>query len=59
MSDGVLSGPYAIPSVLGVVSALGLFAALLVDGVVEWLAIAAIAIPLVAVAIALRNGWRA
>jgi len=48
---------WAIPSLLGVVSSFGLFAALSVDGATERLALAANAAPLIVVAIVLRNGF--
>jgi len=58
MSDGTLSRTYAIPGVLGVVSAFGLVIALLVDGILEWFSLAAIAAPLVVLVLALRKGLR-
>jgi len=58
MSDSILSHTYTIPVVLGVVSGSGLLAALLVDGAAEWLALGAIAAPLVVVAAALWKGLR-
>lgn len=56
MSSSIVSNTYRIPLILGLLSSAGLIAALLVDGALEWLALAAIAAPLVVVAGYLRAG---